>query len=326
MIDLQDNWPDQSNLCLIDLFAGCGGLSLGFMNAGFPILAAFDNWDAAIRVYRKNFKHKIIQLDLSQLNGNFNVFSQLNPNIIIGSPPCQDFSSAGKRQEKGNRSNLTITFAEIVTQIQPQFFVLENVNLFVNSQTYQKARAILENAGYGLSEKVLDASLCGVPQRRKRFFWIGELNGKDDALIPFLNAGLASTPMTVRDYLGNSLGIEHYYRHPRSYQRRAVFSIDEPSPTIRGVNRPIPATYKSHPGDTAPVTPQLRPLTTIERSYLQTFPKSFIFEGSKTDLEQMIGNAVPVKLAEYVANCLLKYLTEEQLQEKILIQSAMSIH
>lgn len=114
--------------------------------------------------------------------------------------------------------------------------------------------------------------------------------------------------MTIRDYLGDSLGIEHYYRHPRSYKRRAVFSIDEPSPTIRGVNRPIPKTYIKHSGDTSTISDQVRPLTTIERSYLQTFPKDFIFEGSKTDLEQMIGNAVPVKLAEYVAGCIQQYL------------------
>uniref|UniRef100_UPI003EBE58BC DNA cytosine methyltransferase n=1 Tax=Okeanomitos corallinicola TaxID=3231550 RepID=UPI003EBE58BC len=60
----------------------------------------------------------------------------------------------------------------------------------------------------------------------------------------------------------------------------------------------------------------LRPLTTIERSYLQTFPKNFIFTGSKTDLEQMIGNAVTVKLAEYVANCLLIYLQEKNQHQK----------
>ncbi|MGI8504092.1 MAG: DNA cytosine methyltransferase, partial [Hassallia sp.] len=96
----------------------------------------------------------------------------------------------------------------------------------------------------------------------------------------------------------------------RSYKRRAIFSIDEPSPTIRGVNRPIPKNYKIHPGDAAPLTPQLRSLTTIERSYIQTFPPNFIFESCKTDLEQMIGNAVPVKLAEYVAKCLYEYMQQ----------------
>ena len=86
------------------------------------------------------------------------------------------------------------------------------------------------------------------------------------------------------------------------FKRRAIFSIYEPSPTIRGVNRPIPKTYQKHPGDATDMTENVRPLTTIERSYLQTFPKGFQLQGTKSDLEQMIGNAVPVKLAEYVAN------------------------
>ncbi|WP_308737835.1 DNA cytosine methyltransferase [Nostoc sp. 'Peltigera membranacea cyanobiont' N6] len=116
--------------------------------------------------------------------------------------------------------------------------------------------------------------------------------------------------MTIRDYLGNKLEIQYYYRHPRSYQRRGIFSIDEPSPTVRGVNRPIPKTYKKHPKDPVSIIENLRPLTTIERSYLQTFPETFIFEGTKTDLEQMIGNAVPVKLAEYVAKSILEYIKD----------------
>lgn len=153
--------------------------------------------------------------------------------------------------------------------------------------------------------------MCGVPQRRKRFFCVGEFGGADASLIPYFETNLSKEPITVREYLGDSLGIEYYYRHPRSYKRRAIFSIDEPSPTVRGVNRPIPKTYKIHPGDPAPISPQLRPLTTIERSYIQTFPPNFTFEGSKTDLEQMIGNAVPVKLAEYVARCIVQYLGDK---------------
>ena len=159
---------------------------------------------------------------------------------------------------------------------------------------------------------VLDASLCGVPQARKRFFMVGSLNEYDDFLSPYFTASLSKKQMTVHDYLGDSLGVEHYYRHPRSYKRRAIFSIHEPSPTIRGVNRPIPASYLKHPGDTADVSESVRPLTTIERSYIQTFPKSFIFNGSKTNLEQIIGNAVPVKLGEFVALALKEYIKDKK--------------
>ena len=114
--------------------------------------------------------------------------------------------------------------------------------------------------------------------------------------------------MTVRDYLGNSLKTQFYYMHPRSYNRRGVFSIDEPSATIRGVNRPIPQKYKKHHGDKAdPADGNVRELTARERSYIQTFPKKFVFEGTKTDVEQAIGNAVPIKLAEFVAMRILEF-------------------
>jgi DNA (cytosine-5)-methyltransferase 1 len=302
-----------SQFRVIDLFSGCGGLSLGIQNAGFEVIAGFDNWELAIDVYRCNFAHQAFVVDLSSLKGNFELFKEFKPDIIAGGPPCQDFSSAGKRDESLGRGDLTISFAEIVTAIKPQFFIMENVDRFVKSPKYQQAKAIFKEAKYGLSEKIINASFCGVPQSRKRFFWVGELNGEDNKLEAYLDADLSTQPMTIRQYfreIGASLDIEHYYRHPRSYKRRGVFSIDEPSPTIRGVNRPIPKTYKPHPGDSTPISSAIRPLTTLERSYLQTFPENFIFSGSKTDIEQMIGNAVPVKLAEYVAQCLAQYIAD----------------
>lgn len=294
---------------VIDLFAGCGGLSLGFQNAGYTILAAYDNWKPAVNVYQKNFNHPIYQWDLSQYKLYLEKFKSLNPDLIMGGPPCQDFSSAGKRDENLGRGDLTIVFSQIITQILPKVFVLENVSRFNKTNKYREAKTILKQAGYGITEKILDASLCGVPQKRKRFFWIGIHQAKDNELLPYLEKNLSKKVMTVRDYLGDKLGIEYYYRHPRSYKRRGIFSIDEPSPTIRGVNRPIPKTYQKHPGDVVPLSSQVRPLTTQERSYIQTFPNHFIWEGSKTNLEQMIGNAVPVKLAEYVANAILDYFS-----------------
>lgn len=293
----------------IDLFCGCGGLSLGFQNAGFNIVAAFDNWDPAINIYSQNFTHPIYKADLNK-EAPINQIEELHPDIIIGGPPCQDFSIAGYRN-MGERANLTIRYAEIISRLKPKWFVMENVYNIERMPVLPKAIKIFKDAGYGLTSRVLNASYCGVPQARMRFFIIGHLGDKDNFLSELLEKRQSVKPMTVYDYLGDSLHTEYYYMHPRSYNRRAVFSIHEPSATIRGVNRPIPDGYKKHHADKANISDGVRSLTSKERSYIQTFPKSFVFEGKKTDVEQAIGNAVPVKLAEYVAKCIVDYDKKE---------------
>lgn len=295
----------------VDLFSGCGGLSLGFQNAGFEILAAFDKWEPAVRVYRDNFNHPIYDTDLASDEG-LEQIKQFVPEIIIGGPPCQDFSSAGKRDETLGRADLTLSFANIVATCKPTWFVMENVERITKSNVLKEAMKVFRRANYGLTYDVLDASYCGVPQARKRFFMVGHQKAENNFLSPYFAKNQAPKPMTLFDYLGDSLGVEYYYRHPRSYMRRGIFSIYEPSPTIRGVNRPIPKGYVKHAGDPVGITSNVRPLTTKERSYVQTFPESFVLNGTKTDLEQIIGNAVPVKLGEYVANCIKEYIADKQ--------------
>ncbi len=298
-------------ITIVDLFSGCGGLSLGFQNAGFSILAAFDNWDEAIDIYKKNFKHPIIKKDLSD-SSHIEDIEKYHPKMIIGGPPCQDFSSAGHRDETLGRADLTISYAKIVCQIRPQYFLMENVPTIQKSEKLSIVLKMFKEAGYGISRRVLDASLCGVPQARKRFIMVGSMGAEDGFLDDIMEKNLAPKKMTLYDYFGNSLGFEYYFRVPRSYSRRGIFSIYEPAMTIRGVDRPVPKGYKGHPGDPVPLNDSIRTLTYEERSWIQTFPKSFIWEGSKTNLNQMIGNAVPVKLAEYVANCLKKHINETE--------------
>lgn len=290
---------------VVDLFSGVGGLSLGFEQAGYKIVGSFDHWDKAVGVYRDNFSHPSFVADLSDADKIIPDIRRLDPDLIIGGPPCQDFSQAGNRNE-GKRANLTHVFARIIAELNPEMFVMENVERAASSEAYKAAREIFRSADYGLTEIVLDASLCGVPQKRKRFFCIGRKYEYDQFLHGKIKSSLSSEPMTPRQYLGREIDFEHYYRHPRNYSRRAVFSIDEPAPTMRGVNRPIPPNYPGHSGDTAD-TKDVRALTTFERARVQTFPKSFKWKGTKTDLEQMIGNAVPVKLAEFVANIIITY-------------------
>lgn len=290
----------------IDLFSGCGGLSLGFQNEGYNIIAAYDNWEPAIKVYEKNFNHKIEKADLASSIVHDSI-SQHRPDIIIGGPPCQDFSGAGLRDETLGRASLTMSFAEIILKSRPKFFLMENVCRVTNTNVFKEIVTKFKKAGYGLSSHKLDASYCGVPQARKRFFLVGHLSGSDgflDSIIPKL---LSKEKMSIYDYLGDSLGVEYYFRIPRSYTRRAVFSIYEPSVTIRGVERPIPKGYKRHPGDLVEVGPKVRTLTILERSYIQTFPKTFCFDGTKSDLNQMIGNAVPVNMAALIGKAIKIY-------------------
>ena len=295
---------------IVDLFCGCGGLSCGFQNAGFAISGSFDNWDPAISVYNDNMADNAEKLDLSDLDATFKrldmLFDETEVSGIIGGPPCQDFSSAGKRIE-ADRADLTEKYADIVCRYCPSFFLMENVPRAQKANAFRRAIEQLEAAGYKITEQVIDASLCGVPQRRKRLITVGFLSDKADPEMfrKKILSGLSDSPTTMRDYFGDSLGTEYIYRHPRSYARRAVFSIDEPCPTVRGVNRPVAPGYPGHPGDPAPAS-KSRPLTTEERARVQTF-EGWKWDGAKTDKEQMIGNAVPVKLAQYVATAIAEY-------------------
>ena len=292
---------------VVDLFCGCGGLSLGFQNAGFHMVRAFDHWDKAVNVYNANLKgHEAEIKDVYDLTVDY--IKRFAPDIVIGGPPCQDYSSAGQQDETKGRADLTLRYAELVCGVGVKWFVMENVDRILKSETLYKAINQFEKAGYGLTGVVLDASKCGVPQKRKRFFLIGELGGRNGFLENSLLQDQKKKSMTIRDYLGDEFGIEYYYRHPRSYARRGIFSIDEPSPKDRGVNRPVPNTYKIHSGDATDDLSKVRPLTTLERARIQTFPRDYIFQGNKTDLEQMIGNAVPVELASYVGRHLMGYI------------------
>lgn len=296
---------------VIDLFCGCGGLSLGFQNAGYNIVAALDYWDVALNIYQKNFKHPVYKRDLSDLT-DLSDLEALYPDIIIGGPPCQDYSTAGHRDETRGRAALTISYARIVEHIRPKYFLMENVAVFEKSETLKVVNEIFKEADYGLTQLTLDASKCGVPQVRKRYITFGVLGGKDGDAMTAFTRNQSEKSMTLRDYFGDSLGFEYYFRIPTSYKRRGIYSIDEPSMTIRGVDRPVPKGYKGHPADPVALTSNIRSLTPLERSWIQTFPKDFIWEGSKTNLNQAIGNAVPVKLGEYIANRIKEYISEHE--------------
>jgi DNA (cytosine-5)-methyltransferase 1 len=293
----------------VDLFCGCGGLSLGFESAGFDIVSAFDNWKPAVDVYRANFGHPIYDQDLADEKVQACI-KDMRPDVVIGGPPCQDFSSAGHRNVGLGRAALTKTYCDIVTAALPRYFVMENVPEITKKEILGEVLGRFRQAGYGLTSRIVEASLCGVPQSRRRYVLVGRLGAADGFMQDHLGAYPSEKPMTMRRYfdeIGYCFGADYYFRVPRSYSRRGVFGIDEPCQTIRGVDRPIPSGYKGHPSDPVEIGPRVKALSVTERSYVQTFPRTFKFEGAKSNLNQMIGNAVPMKLAEHIANAIVKY-------------------
>lgn len=288
----------------VDLFCGCGGLSLGMKAAGMDVAGAFDGWDKAVSVYAANFPGVSAGvLDLSDEDEAVGAVLPFGADLLAGGPPCQDFSHAGGRVE-GGRADLTVCFANVVARVSPKWFLMENVPRARGSKAFAKAMGIFAKAGYGVSQVVLEAAYCGVPQWRKRLFCIGEMGASDGLFEPLATEGLSARETTLRDYFGDDLGFEHFYRHPTNYARRAVFSTGEPSPTIRGMNRAKAAGYHGHPGDSAPHE-GVRPMTTAERAMVQTFPRDFVWPAKgAVATERMIGNAVAPKQALFVARLL----------------------
>lgn len=230
-------------------------MSLGLERAGFDLAQAYDSWDAAVEVYRRNVGPHVWKADLKNIFHIGPMIAALAPDIIVGGPPCQDFSPAGERVE-GERAALTRAFGMLVCIARPSWFLMENVPQAVGSRAWADARDMLVRAGYGLTECKLDASFYNVPQSRKRLFVIGRLGEADGFLQSALAAARAERPMTVRDMLGDALG-DAFYAHPRMPGKRGVWSADEPAPTMRGSSRrPMPASYRPHPDDAALIAAQ----------------------------------------------------------------------
>ncbi len=171
---------------VLDLFCGAGGLSLGFEWAGFNIIAANDNFSAACDTYRANHTNTIlIEGDITKKEVKKDLFNSVKSkkiDIIIGGPPCQGFSYAGKRMIDDPRNFLYKEFVEIVKKIKPTVFLMENVEGILtsnNGKTFQGIMDDFSNLGYVLHGEKLHAVEFGVPQKRKRVIIIGTNNGTD---------------------------------------------------------------------------------------------------------------------------------------------------
>lgn len=168
---------------VIDLFCGCGGLSQGFIDAGYNIILGIDKWQDAIETF--NFNHKNsngIVADLLTLSPETVTKKEKidNVDVIIGGPPCQGFSIAGKRIVDDERNQLYKSFLHYVEFFKPKAFLMENVpNIMSIGKGAIKEQIIIdfEKIGYKMSNKILLASDYGVPQNRKRAFFVGLRDG-----------------------------------------------------------------------------------------------------------------------------------------------------
>ena len=177
---------NKKRLNVLDLFSGCGGLSLGFKMAGFNIAGAIDNDIDSIKTFKNNFKKgkffvkDINKITKSEIKKNFK-----NIDVIIGGPPCQGFSNANRWHKNQNdpRNLLFLKFIEFVKIIRPKLLLIENVSGILsrlNGNIIKNINKILKKNGYHINYKLLDASEFGVPQLRKRVFIVGNrLNNED---------------------------------------------------------------------------------------------------------------------------------------------------
>ena len=281
---------------VVDLFAGAAGMSLGLRNAGFDVIQAYDNWQPAVDTYRENIGHHIWKHDLNDILGVGSMIANLQPDMIAGGPPCQDYSVAGERQE-GKNASMTKAFAMLVTISRPAWFLMENVDQAAKSQAWAEARTILQRAGYGLTEAKLDASYFGVAQARKRLFIIGRLGERDGFLTSALMATRSDKQMTLGDVFGDDC--PPIFLYPRFRMNKAVWGAHEPAPTIIASSlRPIPENREVPEGTIVPTLAQM--------GQLQGFPADWKWHGnSKHENMKLIANAVPVGLAEAIGRVIL---------------------
>lgn len=197
-------------LTVLDLFSGCGGLSYGFEQAGFDVLLGVDNWQPALDTFELNHTNsKSLLADISELSLE-KVLEQCEGqeiDVIVGGPPCQGFSLSGPRNFDDPRNRLYIDFIRLVGEIRPRAFVIENVpglaRLF-KGEIKQEIINALSALGYNVAAEILDAAAYGVPQHRKRIFFVGVREGEFTFPKPTHGPPPAARPyVTVRDALSD---------------------------------------------------------------------------------------------------------------------------
>lgn len=340
---------------MIDLFAGAGGLTLGFHAAdvGFESVFAVEAEQAAANTFKANFGCHVEDRPIEFVKtGEFP-----EARVIVGGPPCQGFSPLGRDRDPTERAamnDLWRHYRRVVKHVQPEVFVIENVPEFVKSPQFRQFERSLRRdpvlRRYRMDYRVLNAADYGVPQRRKRGIVIASRVGDPSSWWPSPTHGPSSPSgaayVTVRQAIGDlplePMGFEptfdergrqhlHFARSPRPSSIERYKAVPEGGNRFDlAKNRPdlLPDCWARKPTGTTDVFGRLwwdrpaftvrteffkpekgrylhpqahRPITHREAARLQTFPDSFVFEGTKIEIARQIGNAVPVLLARALA-------------------------
>ena len=314
-------------LNVIDLFCGCGGMSKGLTDAGLNVIAGIDIWDKAVASYNKNFDHNAYCEDLTKLPPEkFNeLYNKDNKSvdILVGGPPCQSFSIAGKRDKNDPRNALFMEYVKYLDYFKPKAFIMENVIGMLSKKTASGENVIdiiMEqlNRNYNCIINKLYASDFEVPQNRRRTIIIGIR--KDLNILPVPPEPVAKS-VTDRIAVGTVLipreqVDQKYYLSERALSGIArkkganekkgfgfgaqMLDTEKPSYTI-------PARYWKD-GYDALVRyndKDIRRLTITELKRIQSFPDSYVIEGSNKDIIMQIGNAVACRFAYHLG----KYIT-----------------
>jgi len=337
------------NYSFIDLFSGAGGLLRGFLDAGYVAVSSVEIWEPAIQTHIHNYPLvPLIADDIRNISKTqLNLFKD-SVDVVIGGPPCQGFSTIGKRLVKDPRNELVFEFIKFVSEVKPKVFLMENVRGLLSSDGGKVKNAIeteFREIGYRVDSKVLCAADYGVPQIRKRVFFIGfkeELNVQPSFPIPthtkceYETVGTAINDlMGMENQIANHIPMKHnkivevrisYIREGEGIPKeglppevskgsRSDFeknTIKNFSHVYKRLSREKPATTMVPGHNAFPLHPLAnRSLTVREAARIQTFPDDVEFFGTRQNQCIQVGNAVPVKLAHILALHIKETLKEQ---------------
>ena len=303
----------------VSLFCGAGGLDMGFEKAGFKTIWANDFDADACKTHQNWSKANVVCGDISKVDYATIPVSD----VILGGFPCQGFSLSGPRKIDDSRNVLYKHYVKLVRQNKPLAFIGENVKGLLTMGGGQIIDAIVADfaeCGYDVFYKLVNAKNFGVPQDRERVIIIGFR--KDLGVEHFELPETNGETMTLRDAIGNMPvakpeDVCNAPYSPRYMSRNRKRGWDEVAYTVPAMAKQV-TLWPGSP-DMEKVDKDLwvfgksgitRRLSWREAAAIQTFPTDLEFSGDLTSIYKQIGNAVPVKLAEFVANYIRSYLDQ----------------